>query len=125
MATAAPPSTMMMMMPSSQQAQPIGIMQPSELQQQQQQPVQRQIMYRPFQIQSSIPPLSSSYIPQNYTYPVAHPGISFGYRPMIQQGPMIPRGMPMMAGTNMPGVLTNSFPSQPPFFNPMAQQLVY
>ncbi|CAF0771910.1 unnamed protein product [Rotaria sp. Silwood1] len=120
-------------MQPQQSAQPMGVMQP--------QPVQ-QFMYRPVQIQpsvqqmapQSIPPLSSNYIPQNYIpqnyipqnymYP-GHQGMSFGYRPMMQQGRMIPSGMPMMAAGNTFVPPASRFPSQPQMFNPMAQQLVY
>jgi hypothetical protein len=106
----------------------MGVMQ----QQQQQQPVQQQMMYRPVQMQSSMPQMApqsvpqfpSTYIPQNYMYPT-HQGMSFGYRPMMQQGRMIPSGMPMMAAGNTLAAPGNNFPSQPPMFNPLAQQLVY
>jgi hypothetical protein len=124
--TVQPPT--MMMMPTAQQMQPMGVMQ----QQQQQQPVQQQMMYRPVQMQSSMPQMApqsvpqfpSTYIPQNYMYPT-HQGMSFGYRPMMQQGRMIPSGMPMMAAGNTLAAPGNNFPSQPPMFNPLAQQLVY
>jgi len=130
----------MMMMPPSQQFQPMGVMQ------QQQQPVQQQMMYRPVQMQSSMPQMQSSmpqmqssmpqmapqsvpqfpsaYVPQNYMYPT-HQGMSFGYRPMMQQGRMIPSGMPMMAAGNALATPANAFSSQQPMFNPLAQQLVY
>ncbi|CAF4222967.1 unnamed protein product, partial [Rotaria magnacalcarata] len=40
-------------------------------------------------------------MPQNYRYPPApHPGMSFSYRPMMQQGRMLPTRMPMMATAN-------------------------
>ncbi|CAF2526428.1 unnamed protein product [Rotaria sp. Silwood2] len=116
MTSVVPPSTMLLM-PASQQTQSFGIMQQPQRQQ--------QIMYRPVQMQSSLPPLSSSFIPQNYAYPVHHPGMSFGYRPMIQQGGIIPSGMPMMTAANTFGIPTNNFQYQSPFFNPMIQQLVY
>jgi len=103
----APPPPMMMMMPASQQ---------------------QQMMYQPVQMQSSIPPIPSSYMPQNYMYPVPQHGMSFGYRPMMmQQARMIPSGMPMpmmMAGNTFASP-ANSFPSQHSLFNPMVQQLVY
>ncbi|CAF3520101.1 unnamed protein product [Rotaria sp. Silwood1] len=102
-------SSAMLLMPASQQPQPLGIMQ---------QPQQQQIMYRPFQMQSS-------FIPSNYTYPVHHPGMSFGYRPMIQHGRMISNGMPMMTPMNTFAMPTNTFSNQSPLFNPMIQQLVY
>jgi hypothetical protein len=119
------PQPTMMMMPTAQQVQPMGVMQ-------QQQPVQQQIMYRPVQMQPSVQQLapqsvqqfSSPYIPQNYMYP-SHQGMSFGYRPMMQQGRMIPSGMPMMAAGNTLAAPPNSFASQPGMFNPMVQQLVY
>lgn len=122
-AMAAPQPTMMMM-PTAQQMQPVGVMQ--------QQPVQQQIMYRPVQMQSSIPQFapqsvpqfSSPYVPQNLMYP-AQQGMSLGYRPMMQQGRMIPSGMPMMAAGNTLVPPTNPFSNQPQMFNPMAQQLVY
>ncbi|CAF3761478.1 unnamed protein product [Adineta steineri] len=118
-----------------QPMQQMGVMQQQPMQQMgmmQQQPVQQQIMYRPVQMQSSmpqmaaqsVPPLPSSYIPQQYMYP-AHQGMSYGYRPMMQQGRMIPSGMPMMAAGNAVGTPTNSFQSQPQMYHPMAQQLVY
>ncbi|CAF1071318.1 unnamed protein product [Rotaria sordida] len=112
-----PPSSTMILMSASQQAQPFGIMQ---------QP-QQQTMYRPFHMPSSLPPppLSSSFIPQNYTYPVHHPGMSFGYRPMMQPGRMIPNVMPMMTAMNTFGIPTNNFPNQSTLFNPMIQPLVY
>ncbi len=124
----APQPTMMMMQPS-QQVQPMGVMQQ---QQQQQQPVQQQFMYRPVQMQPSMPQLApqsvpsfpSPYVPQNYMYPT-HQGMSFGYRPMMQHGRMIPSGMPMMAAGNTLVGPANSFASQPAMYNPLAQQLVY
>ena len=119
---------MMMMQAAQQQLQPMGVMQ------QQQQPVQQQFMYRPVQMQSSVPQLAapaavpsypSPYVPQNYMYPT-HQGMSFGYRPMMQQqGRMIPSGMPMMAAGNPLAAPAATFPSQPSMFNPMAQQLVF
>jgi hypothetical protein len=113
-------------MQQQQPLQPMGVMQ------QQQQPVQQQFMYRPLQMQSSmpqmapqsVPPFQSSYFPQNYMYQT-HPGMSFGYRPMMQHGRMIPSGMPMMATGNTLGAPANTFSNQSPMFNPMAQQLVY
>ena len=107
--------TMMMMMPQSQQTQPMGVMQ------QLGQPVQQQMMHRPMQMQ----PLSSPFFNQNYMYQIPRPGMSFGYRPMMQQGRMLPSGMPMMATGNTFGTPMNSFPNQSLFYNPMAQQLVY
>jgi hypothetical protein len=145
MAPGVPPPTMMMMQPS-QQVQPMTFMQPQQpvqamsvMQQQTpvqhmgmmqpQQSVQQQIMYRPVQMQSSMPQMTnpqypSNYVPQNYMYPT-HQGMSFGYRPMMQPGRMIPSGMPMMTASNTFGTPATSFPSHPPMFNPMAQQLVY
>jgi hypothetical protein len=105
--------TMMMMMPQSQQTQPMGVMQ------QLGQPVQQQMMHRPMQMQS-LP-----FFNQNYMYQIPRPGMSFGYRPMMQQGRMIPSGMSMMATGNTFGTPMSSFPNQSFFYNPMAQQLVY
>ncbi len=95
-----------MMMPASQ---PVGAMQQ-----------QQQMMYQPVQMQSS-------YIPQNYMYPFPQYGMSFGYRPMMQQTRMIPIGMPMsmMAAGNPFARPGNSFPNQLSLFNPMVQPLVY
>lgn len=115
----------MMMMPTAQQMQPVGMMQP-------QQPGQQQMMYRPVQMQPSIPQLQpqsvpsfpSPYLPQNMMYQ-AHQGMSLGYRPMMPQGRMIPSGMPMMAAGNTLGTPANPFANQTPMFNPLAQQLVY
>jgi len=89
-------------------------------------PPQQQMMYQPVQMQSTIPP-SSSYVPRNYMYPVPQHGMPFGYRPMMQQTRMIPSGMPMsmMATGNTFITPPNNFQSQPSFFNPMVQQLVY
>lgn len=140
------PQTTMMMMP---QGQPIGVMQQQHqpqtmqpfgvMQQQpqnlqpfgvmQQQPVQ-QFMYRPVQMQSPmtpqpIPGLGSNYVSQNMTYPASQ-GMSFGYRPMMQQqGRMIPSGMPMMAAGNNFVPQASQFQSQTPMFNPIPQQLVF
>jgi hypothetical protein len=123
-------------MQPQQQVQPMGVMSPQQSVQHmgvmQQQPGQQQYMYRPVHMQSSMPqmvPQSASqfplnYVSQNYMYPT-HPGMSFGYRPMMQQGRMISSGMPMMAAGNTLGTPANSFPSQPAMFNPLAQQLVY
>ncbi|CAF1623958.1 unnamed protein product [Rotaria magnacalcarata] len=110
------PSSTMMFMPALQQTQPLGVMQHP----------QQQMMYRPFQMQSSIPPLPSTYMPQNYRYPPApHPGMSFSYRPMMQQGRMLPTRMPMMATANTFCMPTSNYSNQPNFFNPKIQQLVY
>jgi hypothetical protein len=110
-----PPGSMgqpkMMMMPTPQQTQPMGMMQ-------QQQQVQQQMMYRPVQMQSS-------YIPQNYMYPVRQQGMSFGYPQMMQPGRMMPNRMPMMAAGNTIASPSNHFPNQLSLFNPMAQQMVY
>jgi hypothetical protein len=147
----------MMMMPSSQQVQPVGVMHQQQVQpvgvmhqpqvqqmgmmphqqvqhmgMMQQQPVQQQVMYRPLQMQSSmpqmthqpIPPLPSPYVNQNYMFS-GQQGMSFGYHPMMQQGGMVQSGMPMMATGNTLGMPATSFPSQPPMFNRMPQQLVY
>ncbi|CAF1171299.1 unnamed protein product [Adineta steineri] len=116
-----PSSAAMMMLPASsqQQQQSMGLMQ-------QQQPVQQQqLMYRPVQMQSAIPPIPSSYMPQNYMYPMPRPGMSFGYHPMMQHGRMIPSGMPMIASGNSLGPPTSNFSNQLSLFNPMAQQMVY
>jgi hypothetical protein len=131
------PVQAMSYMQPQQQVQPMGVMTPQPSMQpmgvmQPQQPGQQQYMYRPLQMQSSMPQMapqsasqfSSNYFPQSYMYST-HPGMSFGYRPMIQQGRMIPSGMPMMAAGNTLSTPANSFPSQPPMFNPMGQQLVY
>jgi hypothetical protein len=120
-----------------QPVQSMGVMQ--------QQPVQQQYMYQPVHMQSSMPQMAhqsmahqavpqipssyapqtpSSYVPQTYMYP-AHQGMSYGYRPMMQQGRMMPSSMPMMAAGNTYGTPASSFPSQPPMYNQMAQQLVY
>lgn len=123
------PQQTMMMMPTAHQVQPVGVMQ----QQLGQQPVQQQMMYRPVQMQQSIPqlapqsvpPFPPQYVPQNLMYPT-HQGMSFGYRPMMQHGRMIPSGMPMMAAGNTLGPqAANPFSNQQPMFNPLAQQLVY
>lgn len=154
MSSAIPQQTMMMMPTTQQVQQPMTYMQPGQpmsfMQPQQagqpmgmmqtQQPVQQQVMYRPLQMQSSmqqmvptppptstVPQFQSNYLPQNFMYPTHSPGMSFGYRPMMQPGRMIPSGMPMpmMSAGNTLGAPTTSFGSQPPMFNPMAQQLVY
>ena len=105
----------------------------------QQQPVHQQVMYRPVQMQSSmpqmqssmpqmapqsVPPLPSPYMSQNYMNPV-HQGMPFGYPSMMHQGGMVHSGMPMMASGNTLGAPPSGFPGQPPMFNPMPQQLVY
>ena len=72
------------------------------------------MMPRPVQMQSC-------FGTQNYMYPVPRHGMSFGYRPMMQQGRMIPSSMPMMT----PAMPTYHFPTQRSLFHPMAQQLVY
>lgn len=115
MGTPAMPSSTMMLMPPTQQTQSLAMMQHP----------QQQMMYRPFPMRSSIPPLPSSYIPQTYRYLAPHSGMSFGYRPMMQQGRMFPARMPLMAPTNTLGMSTANFPNQPNIFNPMSQQLVY
>ena len=155
MAPVASGQPMMMMMPQSHQPQPIGAMQQSsqpmtfmqqapqsmglmqqgsqpmsvmqQQQQQQPQPGQQQYMYRQMQqvAPQSAPQMSSPYMPQNYMFPGHQHGMSFGYRPMMQQGRMIPSGMPMMAPSNPLGTPSSSFASQPPMFNPLAQQMVY
>jgi hypothetical protein len=139
-----PAQTMSVM--QQQPMQPMGVMQQqpvqsmSLMQQQpvqsmgvmQQQPVQQQYMYQPVHMQSSMPQMAhqavpqipSSYVPQTYMYP-AHQGMSYGYRPMMQQGRMMPSSMPMMAAGNTYGTPASSFPSQPAMYNQMAQQLVY
>lgn len=94
------PSTMMMM-PTPQQ--------------------QQQMMYQSVQM----PQQPSSYMPQNLMYPIPQHGMSFGYHPMMQQTRMIPRGMPMPMMANTFAPPSNNFPTQPSFFNPMGQQLVY
>lgn len=117
-----PLSSTMMMMPMPQTNQSMVMMQ-QPMQQQQQ-----QMMYRPYPMQSSMqapPPLSSSYMPQSFPYPLPRPGMSFGYRPMMQQGRMMPAGMPMMGAMNPLGLPPSTFASQPPFFPSMPQQLVY
>ena len=111
-----------------QGAQPMSMMQ-----QQQPQPGQQQYMYRQMHMPASMqqvapqsaPSMSSPYLPPNYMFPGQQHGMSFGYRPMMQQGRMIPSGMPMMAPSNPLGTPSNSFASQPPMFNPLAQQMVY
>jgi hypothetical protein len=129
------PVSSMTVMQQQQPVQSMGIMQQQPMQSMghmQQQPGQQQVMYRPVQMQSSmpqlapqsVPPLPTNYVPQTYMYP-AHQGMSYGYRPMMQQGRMIPSGMPMMNSSNGFGTPQNSFPSQPPMFNPLTQQLVY
>jgi hypothetical protein len=115
MTPGAPPSTMMML-PAPQQPQSLSMMQ--------QQPPQ-QMMYRPVQMQSSLPPLPSSYIPQNYMYAMPRQGMVFGYHPMMQPGRMMPNGMPMMPAGPALASPTNSFSNQLSLFNPMAQQMVY
>jgi hypothetical protein len=95
-----------------QQTQPMGVMQ------QLGQPVQQQMMHRPMQMQPS-------FFNQNYMYSMPRPGMSYGYRPMMQLGRMTPSGMPMMATGNTLGTPMNNFMNQSPFYNPMAQQLVY
>ncbi|CAM4888481.1 unnamed protein product [Rotaria socialis] len=153
MAPAAPQTTMMMMpqvqpmgvmhhqqqqqQQQQMQMQPIGVMQQQQMQPigvmhqhpMHQQPMQQQVMYRPVQMQSSMqhppmPQLGSNYFPQNMMYP-AHQGMSLGYRPMMQQGRMIPNGMSMMTTGNTFVPQAGQFPSQPPMFNPMAQQLAF
>ena len=109
----------MMMMPASQPLQPVDVMQRAQ-----------QMMYQPVPVPFPMQtPARASCVPQNYMYrPVPQPGMSFGYRPMMQQTRMIPSGMPMpmMATGPTPTTAFNNFPNQPsPFFNPMAQQLVY
>ncbi|UJR37112.1 hypothetical protein I4U23_029816 [Adineta vaga] len=122
-------------MMQQQPVQSMGMMQQQPVQSMgmmQQQPAQQQVMYRPVQMQSSmqqltapqsIPPLPTNYVPQTYMYP-AHQGMSYGYRPMMQQGRMIPSGMPMVGSGNTLGTPTHSYPSQQPMFNPLAQQLM-
>lgn len=128
------PLSSMTVMPQ-QHVQPMGIMQQQPVQSMghmSQQPVQQQVMYRPVQVQSSmpqlapqsVPPLPSNYVPQPFMYP-AHQGMSYGYRPMMQQARMIPSGMPIMNSSNGLGTPQGSFPSQPPMLNPLSQQLVY
>ena len=146
------PQTMMMMpgiqqQQQQQQQQPIGVMQQAGQQMNMMPalPVQQQMMYRqvpmgaPMQqmLPQSAVPGSQSYLPPNYMFPQQHPGMSFGYRPMMQQqlqqqqlqhqqqGRMIPSGMPMMPHGMPLGAAANPFANQPQMFNPLAQQLVY
>jgi hypothetical protein len=116
-----PPNTMMMMQPTPTAApQQMGIMQQAA-QPMSMMPAQTQMMYRQVPMGS---PMMQPNMAQNFIYPMPHPGMSFGYRPMMQQAQqqarMIPSGMPMM-----PPAPTSAFASQPSMFNPMAQQMVY
>ncbi|CAF1486288.1 unnamed protein product [Adineta ricciae] len=120
-----------------QPVQSMGLMQQQPVQSMgymQQQPVQQQVVYRPVQIQSSmqqlaapqsIPPIPSNYLPQTFMYPTAHQGMSYGYRPMMQQARMIPSGMPMAGSGNTLGTPPTTYQHQAPIFNPLSQQLVY
>ncbi|UJR09119.1 hypothetical protein I4U23_013366 [Adineta vaga] len=99
----------MMMLPPPQQPQSMSMMP---------QQAQQQMMYRPVQ-------MPSSYVPQNYMYPMARQGMPFGYHPMMQQGRMIPNGMPMMAAGQTLSTPANTFSNQLSLFNPVAQQMVY
>ncbi|CAF1345624.1 unnamed protein product [Adineta ricciae] len=100
----------MMMLSAPQQPQSMSMMP---------QQAQQQLMYRPVQM----PP--SSYVPQNYMYPVPRQGMAFGYHPMMQQGRMLPNGMPMMAAGQTLPTPTSNFSNPLSLFNPMAQQMVY
>jgi len=147
------PQTMMMMPQGTQglsqnQVQSLGVMQGQPMTFQQAQP-QQQMMYRPIPMGAPMmPQMQSSFAPQNFMFPfsqaqahaqaqaqaqahaqaqVQPQGMSFAYRPMMQQQPigaaaaprMIPSGMPMM----QPAVGTAAAPGT--MFNPMAQQMVY
>jgi len=63
----------------------------------------------------------------SYMYSAPHRAMQYGYRPMMQQGRMIPSGMPMpmMAAGSTFATPPRGFPHQQSFFNPLAQQLVY
>ena len=148
MAPAVQPQTMMMMQ-AAPQPQPVGVMQQAGQQMNMMpgQPVQQQMMYRQVPMGSPMPqmlpqsagPGSQSYLPQNFMFPQQHPGMSFGYRPMMQQqipqqqqqqqqhqpGRMIPNGMPMMPHGMGLGAPAHPFANQAQMFNPMAQQMVY